>query len=118
MKPRALGGCIGRADAIFVWVPYAEVEYEDEPEEELEPEPVDGLVEVGEVLDTEDEPDPGDPEDGGFDDEPEEIGLWMAVTKVQARELVADACTSEIEDLEIEATEAPTGLYIGLGPVP
>ncbi|HEY5243314.1 MAG TPA: hypothetical protein VIJ22_17660 [Polyangiaceae bacterium] len=115
MKPRALGGCIGRADAIFVWVPYAEVEYEDEPEE---PEVgADGLVEVGEVLDTEDEPDPGDPEEE-YDDEPEEIGLWMAVTKVQARELVADACTSEIEDLEIEATEAPTGLYIGLGPVP
>jgi len=115
MKPRALGGCIGRADAIFVWVAYAEVEFEDEPEE---PEiGADGLVEVAEVLDTEDEPDPGDPEEE-YDDEPEEIGLWMAVTKVQARELVADACTSEIEDLEIEATEAPTGLYIGLGPVP
>jgi hypothetical protein len=113
MKPRQLGGCISRADAIFVWVPYASVEYEDEPEEDLEP----GGV-VTEVLDPEhDDSDPGDP-DEEFDDEPEEIGVWLGVTKVQARELVADACTSEIEDLEITAEELPTGLYIGLGPLP
>ena len=29
MKPRVLGGCITRAEAIFVWIPYAEIEYED-----------------------------------------------------------------------------------------
>lgn len=114
MKPRQLGGAITRADAIFVWVPYAEVEYEEEEIDE-EPEPVDGLVEVGEILDPEET---GDPEEEEYDDEPEEIGLWMAVTKVQARELVADACTSDVEDLEIEASELPTGLYIGLGPLP
>jgi hypothetical protein len=116
MKPRALGGAIGRADAIFVWVPYAEVEYEDVEE------PEDGLVEVAEVLsdDPEDleDPDLGDPEEEEEDDEPEEIGYWLAVTKVQARELVADACTSEIEDLEIVAEETAKGLYIGLGPLP
>jgi hypothetical protein len=47
MKSRQLGGAITRADAIFVWVPYAEVEYEDVEE------PEDGLVEVAEVLDPE-----------------------------------------------------------------
>ena len=108
MKPRSLGGAIGRADAIYVWVPSAVVEYEDE-ELELEPgEPV-------EILDNGD--DPGDPDDDE-DDEPEEVGYWLAVTKVQARELVADACTSDIEDMEIVAEELPTGLYIGLGPLP
>jgi hypothetical protein len=44
--------------------------------------------------------------------------MWLGVTKVQARELVADACTSDVEDLEIEATETAKGLYIGLGPLP
>jgi|ERR1700733_2814492 len=113
MKPRALGGAIGRADAIFVWVPYVEVEFADEEEIE-EPEPGDGLVEVGEL----DPEETGDPDPDDYEDEPEEIGMWLGVTKVQARELVADACTSEIEDLEIQAEELPTGLYIGLGPLP
>jgi predicted transcriptional regulator len=109
MKPRAVGGAIGRADSIFVWVPYAEVVYEDEEEEQVEvveTEPASGVV-LGE----------GEDEDED-DDEPEEVGYWLAVTKVQARELVAEACTSDIEDLEIEAEERPTGLYIGLGPLP
>jgi hypothetical protein len=109
MKPRAVGGAIGRADSIFVWVPYAEVVYEDEEEEVevVETEPASGVV-LGEGEDEEEE----------YDDEPEEVGYWLAVTKVQARELVAEACTSDIEDLEIEAEERPTGLYIGLGPLP
>lgn len=104
MKPRELGGAISRASAIFVWVPFAEVVYEDDEEDEVE-------AEEGE------EPLPApNPEDEI--DEGEEIGVWLAVTKVQARELVTEACTSEIEDLDILAEEKPTGLYIGLGPLP
>lgn len=110
MKPRVLGGCITRAEAIFVWIPYAEIEYEDVEE------PGEGLGEPVEILDNEDDPDPGDPD--GLDDEPEELGMWLGVTKVQAREIVAEACTSDVEDLEIQAEERPTGLYIGLGPLP
>ena len=112
MKPREVGGAVSRANAVFAWVPYADgIVYEDDEEEEVEEIlPPDGLI-VGEVLDTED--DPGDPDEEG--EEGEEVGYWMAITKVQARELIAEACT---EDLEIEATETSTGLYIGLGPVP
>lgn len=112
MKPRALGGCIGRADNIFVWVPYAEIVYEPDDglvEVEIEEGPEPGLT-VGEGADEEEEEDEEEDE--------EEVGYWLAVTKVQARELVADACTSDIEDLEIVAEELPTGLYIGLGPLP
>jgi hypothetical protein len=93
MKARPLGGAISRADAIYVWVPYTEVVYE-----------ADEVVE-GETVEE-------------VEEEPEEIGHWLAVTKVQAKELVADACTSDIEDLEIMAEERGQKLYIGLGPLP
>jgi hypothetical protein len=109
MKPRELGGAIGRANAIFVWVPYTEVVYEDDEDESVE------VLEEAPTPNPDDEIDE-DPEEGS--EEGEEIGVWLAITKVQARELVADACTSEIEGLDILAEERPAGLYIGLGPLP
>lgn len=103
MTPRELGGSIGRANAIFVWVPYTEVTYGPEEDEDEGVPPAE----------------PTDPEEIDEDpEEAEEVGVWLAITKVQARELVADACTSEIEGLDIMAEEKSTGLYIGLGPLP
>jgi len=106
MKPRQLGGAIGRADAIYVWVPYTEVVYEYEEEEV--PKPAPSGVELAEGEEVEEE-----------EEDTEEIGYWLAVTKVQARELVAEACTREdIEDMDVMAEERGNKLYIGVGPLP
>ena len=121
MKPRDLAGLIRRAKCIYVWVPYAEmIPYGDDDEgEELSTE----AAAVGpELTDEELDADAsgpiavasgevGEPYDGPL----EEVGIWLAVKRVQAREIVLHAY-DDPDIADIAAFEEDGELFIGLGP--
>jgi hypothetical protein len=112
MNPRELGGSISRAAHIFVWVPYTEVEPDEEIEAvvvETETAPAEAVVAGGE--------DEGADEDILLDNLE---GYWLPVTRVQARELQHAAIErfKDDEDVDILAEEHRGDLYIGMGPLP
>jgi len=122
MTPRELGGAISSAKAIFVWVPYTELEPEAEVEVETTQPAQAAIVAEGE---TEEEAEETEEEAEGE----EELlldnthGHWLAVTRVQAREMQHAAIEDFKDedgrsDVDIVAEEHRGDLYIGMGPLP
>ena len=115
MTPRELGGAISSAKAIFVWVPYTELEPEAEVEVETTQPAQAAIVAEGE---TEEE---AEGEEELLLDNTH--GHWLAVTRVQAREMQHAAIEDFKDedgrsDVDIVAEEHRGDLYIGMGPLP
>ena len=120
MTPRDLGGAISRAHHIYTWVPYCELEPDDEEEDVVEsgeapvpavPAPV-VVVAEGEAEEEEEEEEEPDCLDN-FE------GCWLAITRVQAGEIKRSAAdNAEIDGIDIVAEEVGGDLYIGVGTLP